>query len=355
MSRVISHINTILEAIGSKPYTLKELSLDELLHMNDYSAGIRNLVDNLVATKTDFGENIQIDFNNRSLLYRGSSDRDIPSFLFIPGERVSQGTSNIYTKLISGILPSWRNVPKRTKSIIGTNDHYVARNYLNYGERVSGKIYIIIPPNDAVLAVAPKEDVWSSFTYLSAKTGIDNMNGVNKSILSFLSFFYNFIIDKKLMDKTVSMSLNTDELLNIIKAKEALNNDNIKDIFIKQNKSTIINLFSNIDQLLSDKRFLISVLPAYSKYLDNDRYPEIGSYIIKIKVSNNNMTIFKILDDLFDPKKNDFKFVIYTTFISKTYSSCEVWTDRPCIFIDSNNTRFINKLYRNYRELVGRR
>lgn len=67
------------------------------------------------------------------------------------------------------------------------------------------------------------------------------------------------------------------------------------------------------------------------------------------------MTIFKILDDLFDPKKNDFKFVIYTTFISKTYSSCEVWTDRPCIFIDSNNTRFINKLYRNYRELVGRR
>lgn len=96
MSRVISHINTILEAIGSKPYTLKELSLDELLHMNDYSAGIRNLVDNLVVTKTDFGENIQIGFNNRSLLYRGSSDRDIPSFLFIPGERVSQGTSNIY-------------------------------------------------------------------------------------------------------------------------------------------------------------------------------------------------------------------------------------------------------------------
>ena len=84
----------------------------------------------------------------------------------------------------------------------------MASNYLNYGERVSGKIYIIIPPNDAVLAVAPKEDVWCSFTYLSAKTGIDNMNGVNKSILSFLSFFYNFIIDKKLMDKTVSMSLN---------------------------------------------------------------------------------------------------------------------------------------------------
>ena len=56
------------------------------------------------------------------------------------------------------------------------------------------------------------------------------------------------------------------------------------------------------------------------------------------------MTIFKILDDLFDPKKNDFKFVIYTTFISKTYSSCEVWTDRPCIFIDADNYEFLTAI-----------
>ncbi|GEM_PF-2145133 len=350
---VLNRINLILAAMGSKPYSIKKLSLDDLINLSDYSLGIKNLVENLVEAEEDGITYFYIDKRNRlnNFLYRASSDKNMEAFLFTPGERISQGTSNVYNRLISNILPSWRGIPKRNKSIIGTNDHYVASNYQNYGERVGGKIYIVIPPNDAMLAVAAADDLWRSFAYLSSRTGLENMSDVNKSILSFLSFFYNFITDSELLNKTISMSINTDELLKHIETNESLNINKLKDIFAKQSKSVIVSIFNGIDQLLIDKKFLITILPVYSKYLDDCQYPEIGSYIIKIKVSNNNMTILKILDDLFNPKKNGFKFVIYTTFVSKTYPSCEVWTDRPCIFIDSSDNKFLTQLYYRYSAL----
>jgi len=253
---VLNRINLILAAMGSKPYSIKKLSLDDLINLSDYSLGIKNLVENLVEAEEDGITYFYIDKRNRlnNFLYRASSDKNMEAFLFTPGERISQGTSNVYNRLISNILPSWRGIPKRNKSIIGTNDHYVASNYQNYGERVGGKIYIVIPPNDAMLAVAAADDLWRSFAYLSSRTGLENMSDVNKSILSFLSFFYNFITDSELLNKTISMSINTDELLKHIETNESLNINKLKDIFAKQSKSVIVSIFNGIDQLLIDKK-----------------------------------------------------------------------------------------------------
>ena len=110
---VLNRINLILAAMGSKPYSIKKLTLDDLVNSSDYSLGIKNLVENLVEAEEDGITYFYIDKRNRlnNFLYRASSDKNMEAFLFVPGERISQGTSNVYNRLISDILPSWRGIP----------------------------------------------------------------------------------------------------------------------------------------------------------------------------------------------------------------------------------------------------
>ena len=122
-----------------------------------------------------------------TLLYRASFDKGINPFLFTPGERIAEGSSNVYTRLISDILPSWRNAPQRNKSVICTNDFSGAEYYIDYSTRRKGTIYVVIPPNDARLVIAPTKDIWSSFKDLGSLYVVDD------SILVFLAFFYYII------------------------------------------------------------------------------------------------------------------------------------------------------------------
>ena len=56
------------------------------------------------------------------MIYRGAKKYDDSSeflgLLYTPGKRISENTSNVYTKLLSDIFKSWQKFPKRNKSVI---------------------------------------------------------------------------------------------------------------------------------------------------------------------------------------------------------------------------------------------
>jgi len=353
INNVLKRINAIFETTGTAPYTINNLTIDDVLSMKDYSVGVENLANSLTASK-DYGNNIAYldvssDEQPDNLLYRASSEREFNPFLFTPGKRVTQGDSNLVTRLVSDILPSWKLIPKRSNSVICTNDYLEAIYYRSYGFRRNGVIYVIIPPNDAHIAIAPKADFWYSFDYIEDTTGLTSIDLVNKSLLTFLGFFY-YVIDKDIASDIISEWPNE-----FLRTKRNVQNDYskyneaVKNLFLNENKATILRVINAIDQALSNKKFRDRIKPIFNLVIDNGPLSKLGNYIIKEKSMNNNISIIDILDDLFDPDKNNFETTLYSRFVDRVYQSCEVWTDKPCIFIDINDIKFLTELYHRFR------
>ena len=75
-------------------------------------------------------------------------------------DRESAYTRN-YTTLLIDNLPSWKGWPKRSKGIVCSSDNDYAYNY--------GSIYYVIPYDNALVGVAPKEDIFVSFKFLKGE------------------------------------------------------------------------------------------------------------------------------------------------------------------------------------------
>lgn len=325
--------------------------------MPNYSIGIEILIKNLKPYGYAFksGKPIYFYLDKESapnnILYRASSNKYDEAFLFSPGERVSQGTANVYNKLISNILPSWKNFPRRNNSIICTNNYSVAEDYTEYSTRRSGIVYIVIPPNNAKLVISPRSDIWYAFSYIKSKTGLVSLRNINDSILKFLAFFDNFINNQDLVNDIYSESYDMTELIQSIRDKELFNINKYENLFTNADGSSIAAIFNRIDKLLSDKKFILNLMPIYKMYFLDEPLAAIGNYILNRKKSNVNSTIINILDNLFNPSSNGFEVVDYSSFSNKEYIDREIWVEEPCIFIEFESKEFLTKLYHKYGSL----
>lgn len=93
-------------------------------------------------------------------------------------ERISRNTTNYYTMILSN-LPSWKEYPKRNRSIICTNCTDKAKIY--------GNIYLVIPFDNANFGICPKKDIWDSKInnrwYMSEMNDVWNVYGADSSNL----------------------------------------------------------------------------------------------------------------------------------------------------------------------------
>lgn len=354
-NNVLNNINFILAAMGSKPYSIKKLTAGDLLKLNNYFIGLEILIKSLQPHehKTESGKSVYFSLDiadaPNNLLYRASSDKHMASFLFTPGERVSQGTQNIYNRLISDILPSWKDIPKRSNSVVCANDYSVAEDYIEYSTRESGIIYVVIPPNNAKLVVSPKDDVWYAFRYIKAKTGVPSLKAFNNSILEFLAFIDNFINNEDAVQSIKEKSSDISELMERVKMMLYINRDKYEHMFLNGDRSTILNAFKAIDALLSDREVIDGLIYACRTYYLEEPLTGIGGYILKQKMMFRTSMI-DILNELFDPHANGFEVIDYSTFIKKDYIRREVWTEDPCIFIELENRKFLTELYKKYTD-----
>jgi len=126
---------------------------------------------------------------NKRYIYRGIDSNDI--FGYVKPSNFTRESAyawkNYYTLLLDN-LPSWKDYPKRSKSIITSTDD-------DYAEGFGGSLYVVFPVNNAKLAVAPSSDIWSSFNYFD-NYGLFDLNDLNYLIYDTLEYNYSIIKNK---------------------------------------------------------------------------------------------------------------------------------------------------------------
>jgi len=136
-------------------------------------------------------------------LFRSIDGHPEPYYIINPSKHTRQsrtnnmnsftsGTNNFHTALID-ILPSWKDWPKRSKSVIFTNS---SDDSGKYGDTT----FFVLPINAATICVCLKDDFWESFKMLNyrMKFGIDSFNSYFETLFgkfyehNLLSKFYDF-------------------------------------------------------------------------------------------------------------------------------------------------------------------
>lgn len=244
-------------------------------------------------------------------IYRGDynlENRGIEIAIATPGNRVSQHTSNIYTKLTSDIIPSWKAYPRRNNSFICTGNDDKASEYADSYN------YIILPKNGAKIGVCSEDDFWDSFPYLRKTYHISNANLFNKEVAKFLNNVTIFLTKEDGVSRHVPnfCFANTD---NFIK-------------YFNQLDSNIRSIMSNSE--LKDK-FLMELQEHLSLV-----YPWSQKYFACSWIDNimDNKSSVDFFDYILDPDRNYFNMVSISNLSSICIRENELWTDSECIFMN---------------------
>jgi len=119
----------------------------------------------------------QIDFaldkyiKHGSAIYRGGNYPSISELYFrdpmtYPEQRKSANTANYYTLWMDS-SPKWIKFPKRSRSLICSNNPEVA-NYF-------GILSVVVPTRNCIIGICPEDDLWNSFER-TAKTQLNTFN-----------------------------------------------------------------------------------------------------------------------------------------------------------------------------------
>jgi len=267
-----------------------------------------------------------------------------------PGLKASQFAElNLYTRLLSGILPSWRDYPPRNKSFICTSSTEKAvwfASPLVTVETWENNVYAVLPKNGADIAICPVSDIWSAFPYVKKL----KIKGVKYPCLpdfqnAFMSFIRFICLTMyELIVKEVGKSISKDPKnkyfrLGVIprllyNSLEYASNTSIIAIF-----NVISNYFSKyIDDIAAavENNDPITKLHGF-KVADRRNC----MFFIEELRKYNTTNLLEYLDIVLNARTNGFKKVKIENYnvesIVSDYvreSGQEVWTDSECLFVN---------------------
>lgn len=229
--------------------------------------------------------------NMTATIFRGIPSSD--KFIHVKDvNRKSANVDNYYTLLFSDILDSWKNIPKRNKSLICTTDEKYSKQY--------GSTYYVIPYDNSDIAVAYIDDFW-------------------------------YIMD------------NNRKLLNVTKRNDFLNIKDLRDINLLFKNERIDDSLSSMNSVLNKTMFEIK----------NSNYSEkFKEFHMRMLLDYNSFK--KIDDDLLNKITLKFLYNIYfsaeefriTTMKYKDIkrSLGEVWTEGNSILLHEDYAK--NILYK---------
>ena len=267
--------------------------------------------------KTKFSEAYQCAIKG-NIIYRGDRNLTVDSAIIKPGKRKSQNTSNYCTVLISHLLPSWKDFPKRDSSFICTTNKDQARDYAfdqarDYADYAFDKnVYHVFPENGAKLGICSKRDFWESCNTQLKPLKIYDLPDLNDE----LEHFYNCIMSDvgKVAEDDVDSILSTpkkwiqfDKIVN-----EAFN---------------IIDKLNNSENLTAKQKRIAINLQNRNRLLFGKLY----------EYHQNGQSFLESLDkNLLNAQANGNSWCFIEDFLNSDEPSGEVWTDATCLFISAS-------------------
>lgn len=194
-----------------------------------------------------------------------------------PGTRISQNVNNLYTRLMSEILPEWKEYPKRSNSFVCTNSEGLSSFY--------GDSHLVLPENGANIGICPKADIWDSFRLTLNHSSIPE-----------------FVAD---MREILRLG-NTRSLYDI---QTLLVNGTAEEIMLAMDKAT--------------------------EYLHTPPgLDSINDYRMKDAFKNNlDLTLLDYMRKQLDPIKNGFVSTTIEQYKLDSSEPREVWTDATCLMV----------------------
>lgn len=225
-------------------------------------------------------------------IYRGVKNFSADYGLVNPSEyiRTSKNTSNYYTLLFDNILLSWNSFPKRSKSIICSNNIYGAKAF-------GSDPVIIFPYDSAKIAICPRSDFWIFGPNLYKKMNITDLDNLNRYLLRPLY----------LLSGNTNKVDDWQSLLNGIETAQSLINSGNKDKLL--NKILMIN---REDYLFAE---------------DDGKFAEFIDRVIE-----SGTTIRDYFETNLGPNVNGFK-LWELPRLDLSNSENEVWTDAKCVLV----------------------
>lgn len=258
-----------------------------------------------------------INIKSNIHLYRADSSLSGNNCIASPNIRKSSGTGNIYNRLVSGVLPSWRSWPKRSQSIIFSNDMKNVEVYTKINP--NAKIYAIYPKNSANIVVCPTYDMWTSFNFIDTERPVPDINDMIETYLTYT------IVSNNIENYS---EINTGNKNDTVYLEWMNANDKVIKIFDDGSDSEVIDLFKMADTV-DPSNYITDV------YANRSNVNLFKNYVYPI-MTKYKLTYTKTMDYLMSPNINGFSL----TTIDKL-GECvnnmgndvyEMYTDSECLF-----------------------
>jgi hypothetical protein len=263
--------------------------------------------------------------------YRGAGYTE--SNLFLNPQklaRTSKDSNNLYYVLMD-TLPSYKDYPSRSKSLIFTNKEEEARKY-------NPIIFQVYPSNYAKLAVADAKDEFISLPYAFSVFGTYTFSSMISDLVISLASLY--LLRPHLDElKRIYESGNMTHLREWIEDMQAvLSKSQVRSNEFFRDKTQALDFLQTINN--TDYTKYIKCLSfLYGKDISyyhnivlpyNFGSPRFMSNLISLLEYEG--PIMDILDDAFNPKKNNIRLmnVSEATSLMKDTKTYEIWTDSLC-------------------------
>lgn len=228
-------------------------------------------------------------------LYRGmkyAADKDY--YYINPKEktRIADQQSR-FAHFLFDILPSWKNWPKRSKSVIFTNSLADVGFY--------GNTYVIFPDDGVEIAICPSNDFWFDWSYLNSRWSapLEGLYGIPMFNTLTEGFFKNVYDTNDLRFSSLS---------------------EVEEVLYKINQQSL-SLDEIIEKLL-DAQGVVKIEYLHTPFMK----------IIKDMKENFEGDWLKYFDGLLNPESNQFKLIdINEAF--QLPPAREMFTDSVCLLI----------------------
>lgn len=243
------------------------------------------------------------DYTEDCLIYRKDEDRG--DFLLVnpklsSQDRIAPYASKNYHNLLISNLESWKDWPRRNKSLICASS-YRALSHGGGFIKVPKANYVIIPFDDTVVATGDRGDFWNCFPNLPKDEDFMEEDLDRPSIAYYMiSLVYE-------LDRNVKPSLNTNwnELKSFLEDSEASEHI-ISKYFTTDNEvlwNDSLNLLENLNILLDPKSNnfkltdIVGVMNLYSQ-LDTNESEALESWFEDESIMIRLDKLTKILKEL---------------------------------------------------------
>jgi len=291
----------------------------------------------LVHLHTDFKE----AFNNKTKLYRGTSEvkkepYDIIKKTFKGGFRREKGENKPVTvDMLKELNPRWNEFPDRFQSTIMSVSEQEAIGFAD-----SGHVYRLFPKNGAKIGVSPTDfNYFHEWPFNAKHFKLDHFGSNFKN--EFVPQLFALTRDE-FFDMHINRMLDRDQMREWFESKWKFASDYIKEHYKNED-----DLFDVCVNKVLDKHKKIPIM-LRKFFIVSDA--EAFFNVLQTSFKND---LEKMLTTIFSPDYNDFSVCKISQIdnVKKTINS-EVWTEAPCLYID---TEIMDEVTEKYKEKYGKK